>query len=99
MFKNIENQEKLEQIINNKNKVIIYFTADWCNPCKKQKEHLKMIDKDENILIGIIDVEENNTIAQEKNVKCIPHMLFYKNGELIKEKQGITPTTNIKEIY
>ena len=83
-----ENRSEFLQYLrdNNKNGVILKFTADWCQPCQKVKpfvaELVKKL-KDEIIYINV-DVDENfdlyANLKRLKQVQGIPTILYYKPG-------------------
>ncbi len=51
-------------------KKILYFTADWCSPCKMIKPQL--LETAKQIPITFIDVDTNAHTAERYNVKNIP---------------------------
>ena len=70
-----------EFIINNNDKIImLYFGASWCDPCNKLKD--KLLDNNEmpNIVICYLDIdlEKNNEICEDYNIKMLPSQIFVK---------------------
>ena len=95
---NINNIDQLEEFIwENKNKVsVLYFSAEWCGPCKKLKERLlseeaKLIMP--NLVIGHLDIdsEENKNLCELYKISSIPVQIFISlNGmQIIEEKRII----------
>lgn len=83
-----ENRTQFLQYLrdNNKNGVILKFTADWCQPCQKIKpfvDGLVQNLKDDIIYINV-DVDENfdlyANLKRLKQVQGIPTILYYKGG-------------------
>lgn len=71
-------------------KVIFYFTAEWCSPCKRTRPIVeKFIMENENVTLVIIDIDKDQEIAQELNIMTIPHFVLFEN------EQEISRTTNI----
>ena len=68
--------------------IIIKFGAEWCGPCKKIEEHVKILmnSMPENVQSYIIDIDESlevySFLKTKKMVKAIPSILaYYKNKE------------------
>lgn len=51
-------------------KKILYFTAEWCGPCKMIKPQL--LETANQIPITFIDIDANSQTAQKYNVRSIP---------------------------
>lgn len=79
------NSTELNDIINNNSSVILYFTANWCGPCKKISGSF---EKYSNIFNNIkfikIDIDENSDIANLYKINSIPHFVLIKNKKIIK---------------
>jgi len=76
----------LEQLVNqNFEKVILYFTATWCGPCKLISPVVEELANGEEykdkVLFVKIDVDEYESVSEEADIKCMPTFQFYKQGE------------------
>ena len=78
----------------NKEKVLIDFYAEWCNPCKMMEIVLEDV---EDIEVVKIDVDRFGHIAKEYKVLSIPALKIFSNGEVIKEKTGLMSRDEIKK--
>ena len=78
---------KIEELINTNEFVIIDLYTSWCNPCKVLSKTLSDINID-NVSIYKIDIEEDNDLSIELNIKSVPTLLYYKNGVQINRTTG-----------
>lgn len=66
-------------------KVVVYFTASWCGPCKKISPVFEQLQRMYGMGSGIafvkLDVDENPEIANAENITSMPTFKFYKNGK------------------
>lgn len=67
---------------------ILYFTADWCHPCKKVKPIVEDINRDSSVKFQFIDVDQEVEIAKRMNVKSIPTFIVIDNGLEVKRATG-----------
>ena len=51
------------------------------------------------IVVGKCDVEENEEIAMEHNIRNIPTILFYKNGQVVDKIVGAQAKARIQEKF
>lgn len=79
--------ENFKKMISKETKLILLdFSATWCGPCKRLSKLLaeNIIPKYNDVYFIKIDVDENDEIAQEFNISCMPTIIFLKQ----KEKDG-----------
>ena len=79
------NQSNFSATIQNKDKlVLVDFWAEWCAPCKMLTPILEDISDDlkEKILIGKVNLDENQDLAAEFSIKSIPTLLLFEKGKL-----------------
>ena len=74
----------------NKGVCLVDFWAEWCGPCKQISPILEEIaqNKDNEITIAKINIDENPRIATDYGIRSIPTMLLFNNGELKDTKVG-----------
>lgn len=77
--------------------VLVDFHALWCGPCKMLAPVLKEV-KDElgdKVKIVKIDVDQNQTLANRYQVRGVPTMMLFKNGNLVWRQSGLVPKEEI----
>lgn len=71
--------------------LLFYFTAKWCSPCQKIKPLLEKISEGADkskLKIYMIDIDENDKIAEEFNIKSVPTFFLYKTKKNIGQACG-----------
>ena len=84
-------------VIENKLPVLADFWATWCPPCKIIGPILEEIagEYDGRVVICKIDVDQNQALAQKYNVRSIPTLFFFKDGEIKEQVVGALPKEQI----
>jgi thioredoxin-like negative regulator of GroEL len=68
-------------------KNVFYFTADWCNPCKKTRPVVEELKK-EGFQFQIIDVDYEQLLAKQFQVKSIPTFILLEDGKELNRVTG-----------
>ena len=72
------------KIINTNKLIILDFYADWCNPCIKLTPYLiKLANKYKKAIFYKINIENNEDIAQQFDITCMPTIIFLKNKSIL----------------
>jgi thioredoxin 1 len=67
---------------------VLYFTADWCNPCKKVKPIVEEMNKDSITKFQMIDVDSEMELTKKFEIRSVPTFILIKNGKEIKRTNG-----------
>jgi len=91
---------RFNDIINDNRPVLVDFYADWCQPCKMVSPILSEVKKSmgEKVRIIKIDVDKNPSIASKYNIRGVPTLMLFKNGQLKFNQAGVIPAEEIKKI-
>ena len=80
-------------VIENSLPVIVDFWATWCPPCRMIAPFLEQIadEYEGKAAVCKVDVDQNHAIAQKYNVRSIPTLLFFKDGQIRDQVVGVIP--------
>ena len=72
--------------------VLVDFWAEWCGPCKMIAPLIDEIAKEKagSVKVAKVNVDENQSLSMKYNVRAIPALLFFKNGQLRDQVIGMT---------
>lgn len=87
-----------DDVLNSDKPVLVDFWADWCGPCKMIGPALEEISEElaDKVTIAKVDIMENTDTAAKFGVQSIPLMLLFKNGEVVAQKLGAAPKSQLK---
>jgi thioredoxin 1 len=72
--------------------VLVDFWAEWCGPCKMIAPILDEIAKEKagSIKVAKVNVDDNQSLSVRYNVRAIPTLIFFKNGQVADQVTGMT---------
>ena len=93
--------ENFESYKNGSLPLVLDLWATWCGPCRMVGPVLSELanDYDGKIVVGKCDVDEEEDIAMELQVRNIPTILFFKNGQIVDKHIGAAPKNVLDEKF
>ena len=79
---------------------VVYFTADWCNPCKQLKPHygkVSVMDPETNYYLVDVDKIDASTV-EYYGIKSIPQIFLMNKGEIVDRIESRTADSILEEL-
>jgi putative thioredoxin len=75
--------------------VVVDFWADWCGPCKTLAPVLEQACAERGVTLAKLDVDANQRIGLEYDVRGIPAVKAFRNGHIVAEFVGAQPPARV----
>jgi thioredoxin 1 len=87
-------------IIQSSKPVLVDFFATWCGPCQTLTPILKQVKDNMGDRISIIkiDVDKNQQIASQYQVRGVPTMILFQNGKQLWRQSGVLSTSDLIKV-
>lgn len=82
-------QDNLNEVLSENNKVVVQYGATWCGNCKIIKPKFKMLSSEnEDVQFIYVDAEKLPESRKFAQVTNLPTFASFLNGELVAQSQG-----------
>lgn len=98
---NVSAQDFKERVIDLsfQHPVLVDFWADWCQPCKTLMPLLARLADEYagKFTLAKVDTEQQQELAAHFQIKSLPTMKLFVNGQIADERSGALPESEIRK--
>lgn len=89
-----------KKLIDEKTPVLVDFYAEWCGPCKAQSPIIAEVAKAAGSKVRIIkiDIDKNEKVAQHYNVRGVPTLVLFKEGQIVWRQSGVQSKAQLMDV-
>jgi len=88
------------EVLQSDTPTIIDFWAEWCAPCRAIAPIVKDLAEQygEKVKIVKMNIDENPSTPSKYEVRAIPTVLAFRDGEVVEMLQGARPKGDFEEM-
>jgi thioredoxin 1 len=95
----VTNADFQSQILDADKPALVDFWAPWCGPCQMMHPVLDSLAEKYRgrVIVARVNIDEadNQTLAQQYQIRAIPYLGIFKSGELFEEIIGVRPEQDL----
>lgn len=79
-----------DKVLNSGQVTVVDFWAQWCGPCRAIAPIIEELADEYagTALVGKVDVDANQELSMQYNIRSIPTILILKNGQVVEKHVG-----------
>lgn len=67
---------------------VLYFTAEWCNPCQRTRPIAEDLKRDGLIDFIFVDADTESELLQKFEIRSVPTYILLEDGREVKRMNG-----------
>ncbi len=89
-----------DDVLSSPHPVLVDFWAEWCAPCRMMAPTIDALAEefDGRARVGKLNVDENAATSEKYDIRGIPTVILFKNGEMKEQIVGVTSKENLTKL-
>jgi len=94
----VDGADGLDDAVASYDVVLVDFYADWCGPCKMLEPTVKKLAENTDAAVAKVDVDANQELAAQYQVRGVPTMVLFADGEAVEQLVGVRGYDDLKNL-
>ncbi len=101
LIANVTDADFAAHVLESNTPVVVDFWATWCGPCKAIAPTLAELASDYQGRVKVVkvDVDHSRQTAMSYNIRNIPTVLVFKNGQVVGQRTGVAKKRDYVELF
>jgi thioredoxin 1 len=89
-----------ETVLKSNAPVLVDFWAEWCGPCKRLGPTVDALASEYagKVTVGKLNVDENPAVSFKFQIRGIPTILVFKDGQVVESVVGLAQKDDLKKV-
>lgn len=91
-------KDKYDELVTGSLPLVLDFWATWCGPCRRIAPDVEALAQQYagQVVVGKVNVEEEDELAAQFGIRNIPTVLFIKGGQVVDKSVGAVPKAQLE---
>ena len=91
--------DNIDELLASGKPLMLDFSASWCGPCKRLAPIVDALDEKyaDQVIIGKIDIEEEEDLATKYGIRHVPTLLFIKDNSIVDKQVGLCKPAELED--
>ncbi|MCB9639653.1 MAG: thioredoxin [Myxococcales bacterium] len=92
------NEKNFDSFLQENERVLVDFWAEWCRPCKMMSPILDQFAKEQDVIrVAKVNTEESPRLAERYRIMSIPNMKLFVQGEVVENLVGLRQKAQLEK--